>query len=629
MFSGDIMSSPLRIFGSFGLGGGFPGGQDNAASAALLPGGTAGIDPQGFAVSGGTSYPSQAYALAKYLTTLPGLASGPFGVSPARRSLIGVEAENNGGPGGFGRVNRSLTPENQAVIDRALETGLPLAELRYVDYVMTALDAVRTQGVDVRSALQAAEASAVANLQTAADRRSATTVYVATPVPEVVLQAGEIALNFGMQSFIQPLPNSEQWQQLIRDFVAADPQVGQINMDIGRGNTFAEYAAQYDCFYLSYNAVPSLDQSMALNLDPYIDIDATFDRSDVVGNALSLVQREGKIWALPVVVQPQVLSYHSQLFAAAGLPAPDASWTVDQFVDALRALKTADPASIPFVSRSPGGNYLLQLIAAFGGIPFDNRTNPPTINLTDANNIAAIQQVLDLAKEGYIDYQQLASRRFMIAINDETTDAIYTEGLTGFGRRLIFEQNTASAGEDPYRMTTYPRGTQYSAVSYDIGTAYISAASRNPDACYRWLSEVARHPELFGGMPARRTLINDPDYAASAGADTVALYNQFDALMADLNTINFQSPFSEDASPGNFILQYWMNRAFDRYVLEDADLAAELAEAQQYVTLYQECIAAIPSFDAAVQDREAYNQQFTGCASTIDPTVTDLFAVPG
>ena len=92
-----------------------------------------------------------------------------------------------------------------------------------------------SNGLDAKAALQQAEANAVANLQTAAERKTTTTVLVATPVPAVVLGAGEIALNFGIQSFIQPMPNLKEWQQVISDFVAADPQVGEINLDTPGG----------------------------------------------------------------------------------------------------------------------------------------------------------------------------------------------------------------------------------------------------------------------------------------------------------------------------------------------------------------------------------------------------------
>ncbi len=67
-------------------------------------------------------------------------------------------------------------------------------------------------------------------------------------------------------------------------------------------------------------------------------------------------------------------------------------------------LKPYDTDPAPFQPNDPSGSYLLMLIAAFGGLPIDYRTDPPTINFTDAATVDAIRQVLDLAKDGYIAY---------------------------------------------------------------------------------------------------------------------------------------------------------------------------------------------------------------------------------
>jgi hypothetical protein len=58
----------------------------NKWKGVLLPGNQAGLDVQGFAVSTGTQYPEQAYALASFLTTRSELARR-FLSTPARKSL--------------------------------------------------------------------------------------------------------------------------------------------------------------------------------------------------------------------------------------------------------------------------------------------------------------------------------------------------------------------------------------------------------------------------------------------------------------------------------------------------------------------------------------------------------------
>jgi hypothetical protein len=185
---------------------------------------------------------------------------------------------------------------------------------------------------------------------------------------------------------------------------------------------------------------------------------------------------------------------------------------------------------------------------------------------------------------------------------------------------------------DPYRLTTYPTGSQYTPVSYDIGTAYISANAENPEACYRWISTLAQHPEVFNAMPARRSLIDATSVTMSQGQNLVDIYQQIDSLMQQPNTVIFPSQFGGggDNTPNSFIVQFWLNRAFDRYVLEDADLESELAEAQTNAQTYLECAAAIPAFDPAEYDNQdaqvEYFLQYGECATAIDPSMEPLFS---
>lgn len=605
----------MSIQQSFGLAS-FPGSDSQPLAGALLPGGKAALEVQGFAVSAGTQYQEQAYALAKFLTNSIDVADGLIGGIPARQSLAGQESQGESQTP-FGDLD--FTPENQAVIDQAFANAM--SDTLFSEYLNVALNKMESHGIDARTALLETELEAVNNLAAAEQKRNEITVSVATPVPQVVLGAGEVALNFGLTSFVSPLPNQDLWNQIIDDFVAADPQVGQIVMDTDFSTDLSEMAGKYDCFYLPTNVVGDDDLSAILPLDPYIDADPTFDKSDVVGTTLQQVQFDNKTWALPVVLQPEVLRYNSDLFAQAGVPLPENGWTVDAFTDALEALKRiAAEGTQPFVPRGFGSNYLMALIAAYGGLPIDTRTTPATISFTDPATLDAIRQVLDLVKAGYIKYEPLAARggaRMIFAVGGaEDRDAIYTHSLNGLS--FVDAAGDQGAGDDPYRLVTYPQGSQYTPVSYNIGTAYISAASQNPEACYRWISILAQHPELFSGMPARRSLINNPAGAANHNPDLLAVFNQLADLLAQPNVINLPTGFG--GTPETTWLQTWLNRAFDRYVLEGADLETELAQAESYAREYQQCSASIPPYDEA-QTRQVYFQQFFTCATQVDPTV--------
>jgi ABC-type glycerol-3-phosphate transport system substrate-binding protein len=605
----------------------------------LLPGGHAGLSANGFAVSAGTQYPEQSYALARFLTTRPELTFG-FGLSsPARQSLAGASTSTGGpgggGPGGGGPISFSNSPETEAFISDALANGLPYAEYRFSNYVGTALSQMTGQGLDALTALQNVEATAITNLQTADATRGQLAVMVPTPVPTPVLQSGEIALNFGVQQMNLLVANKDLWDQVINEFVASDPQVGQVIVDAptGFGNDVSTLASSFECFYMPSNAVPDMDLSLVLNLDPFMDTDPTFSRSDVVGNTLSQLQRDNRTWAFPIMIQPVVMRYDRNQFALAGVPEPTNGWTLDAFVDALNRLKDVTAEGAPFSLGNLGSTNLLMLIAAYGGLPVDYRTDPETINLTDPATVAAIQQVLDLAKNGLLAYSAMGQMGGGTTVTEAAeSPAIQTQTLGGgggmfgggMGVTISITGGPGAQANTDYALTTFPTGSQYTALSYNIGTAYISATAQNPDACYRLISTLSLHPELFGSMPARRSLINSPSVLAAQGEDAVAVYSQIDTMMQSPNTVIFPAFFG-GGTPATFLTQMWLNQAFDAYVIDNADLATELAEAQTYITAFDQCVAALPAFDPATQSQPQYFDAYINCATQIDPNFATMF----
>ncbi len=630
---------PLRVEGINGYAGrGFGPNQDQTETryASLLPGGVAGLSVQGFAVSAGTQYPEMAYELAKFLTDQPALASNNFSASPARNSLVGVTSQNGnnnnggapggpGGPGGFGG-NRTIPTEIQPVIDQGLAAGLPVAELRYASYLSAAVTEMDSNGGDALSALQTVEAQAVSDAQTAQARLGTVALYVTPPTPAPTLAPGEIALTCAVNQGFgggfrggDNLSNQDEWDQVIADFVASEPAVGAVNLEIARNTDLATLAESYDCIILPSNVVPDSDLSTILNLDPLIDTDLSFDRNDVIGNTLAQLQQDNKTWALPLAIQPQMLEYDPQQFAQAGVPEPLNGWTADAFVDALHTLKPYDTDPTPFVPNDPSGSYLLMLIAAFGGLPIDYRTTPTTINFTDPATVDAIRQVLDLAANGYISY---SSDQEPVIVTSDSSPAITTNTLNQFARFGPFRPG--GAAQPTMVLTTYPQGSQYGVIAYEITTGYVSATAQNPDATYRFLSAVAQNPQLFSGMPARRSLVNDPAVVAAQGQDIAAAYQQLDALMRAPNTIVF--PMQSGAGGAgalNFIQEYWLRRAFDNYVNNGADLDVELADAQQYTQAYMECAAGITLDTTATDFGDQFRasaEQIRTCATSVDPT---------
>lgn len=623
----NMPTPALQITGSYGL---IPFSIDNTPvpnlEATTLPGGKIGLIVDGYAVSNGTPYPQEAYLLTKFMTENQRALEMSFSSYPARTDVTisnsGVSAGGAtttsisiSGSGSISTINPEGMTEINAMVDALLPSAMSASESRFDGYLQGAISAVVDSHEDALSALQNAETQAIADLQTATNQNGTQSLVVATPVPQIVLAPGEIALKFGAGFAAQ----TGDWDRLLQEFVAQDPEVGDIILDRDFGQ-LNDYASRNDCFYLNYNAIPTADLSKLLPIDPLTSVDPNFSASDIVGNTLEQVQRDNHLWAYPFHIDPEVLRYSPQLFASAGIAEPTASWTTSEFVDALNQLKRViEDSRTPLNNRGFGDTYLLMLIAAYGGLPIDYSTTPPSINFTDPATVDAIRQVLDLAKADLISYSQLATNGFAMAVSlNAPLDGIVSEPINGIV--LLSNENTAN----PYRLINYPSGG-YNAVSYEIGAGYISATAQNPNACYRLLQFLGQHPELFNAMPASRLQFNNPALVAANGANAVDFYTNFAALMQDPNTVIIPSSFSGGGDvSGTNIIRRWLNHAFDQYVLDGVDLMMALTEAQTKADAFQVCTASAPPFDA--NNPDAYTQAIGQCASAIDPDIPMMFA---
>jgi len=591
--SNDLDKSMMRV-GRLSEGSQYKNSQQKWQWA-LLPGNRVGLETRGFAVSGGTQYAQQAYTLAQYLTRRLDIVVGYL---PARQSL----------------QQSQQPPEIQKLLDQSLDKAIPDSELRYTDYLYNALDQLKTSS-NVKEVLQSIQAQTIQDSQAAIKRRSNTkALIVATPFPTVRPQLEKVTLKFGVESTLGGLSH-DRLDALIKDFTASDPQVVQINRsEFGTGDTsIATVSSQYDCFTLSENVVPDIVLKSLINLDPLMEADSSFSKADVLGNIMPQVERDNKIWAMPMYIEPLMLSYNTQMFDSAGLKPPNNDWAINEFVDDLKTLKT-QTGNIPY---NPGAdfNYLLPLIAAYGGLPVDYRANPPIIDFTNPATVEAIQQALDLVKQGYIKYSKLSTFN---PPGGSGSSAIANE--PGFGMLVRF----ISGSKVAVKSIPYPKGDKYAGISIRLGTGYISANSPNPEACYRWLTTLRKHPDVLVGMPVYYSVIADSAFQKAQSPDLNAYYASLSLLMKSPDTIAF--PALQSLDTGDYLLEHWLLEAFDNVVLNNADLATELTHAQLFTENYLSCVEKLTLPELSTQDdAQAYYLQLEGCAIKVDPKMKSFF----
>ena len=194
---------------------------------ALLPGGRAGLNLDGYAVSNGTQRENTNWPIPDW--QWPGITA--FLGMPARRSLAGSAPVDP-----FGGQRR---PSSNAV-STALENAIPVSEA-LLKFLPQAVDQMAQNDLDARAALRMAEETILERLDAAAARRDVPG-FVVTPPPTANLAPGEIALNFGIGAMISPLPNQAQWDALAAEFAASDPDVGVVNLQSGFFGSLDEMA---------------------------------------------------------------------------------------------------------------------------------------------------------------------------------------------------------------------------------------------------------------------------------------------------------------------------------------------------------------------------------------------------
>lgn len=604
-FGPNANDVPLRIGGgntfTIQVDGGNGGAQPNfqaeqpERSLAPLPGGQGAVIASGFAVSSGSSNPQLAYELARYLTAQQTIANASLLGEPARRSYT-TEAEFGGGVQiGSGSENRSL--EDQALVETALESGIPSSELRYSHYLSLAVDRV-TAGLDGISALQEAEIEALGIFAAMSDVQAS--VFVETIAP-LTLDEGEIALNFSLTSFINPLPNQEIWDELIADFVAQDAAVGAIVLDVsgGPGGFFGAEDDTADCSYYPSTLFADVDPDTLFALDPLFTSDPNYNAAAVPPGVMDMVQASGMTYGLPITILPQMLNLNVQDFELAGVQIPSNGWTTNEFEAALQSLSLiVEEGEAVFSQQGPGNAYLYLLIAAQGGVLFDFSTDPVTLDFTSLESIAAVQTVLGWIEAGYIEYETQggAGGGFAIGASDTPITASTILGFNPFAE---------ADGQQTTITIPYPTGVAQTPVSFDVGAGYISQETAYPEACYRWLSFLANHPHLFfGSMPALQSTLNDPVVVNALGADTATAYQQYALTMAAPDAVQFIT--------GDPFIANWAEDAFNTYLTQGVDLQTALEDAQRSTQDYLACTQALPE-DATFQDLGL-------CAQQVDAT---------
>lgn len=155
-----------------------------------------------------------------------------------------------------------------------------------------------------------------------------------------------------------------------------------------------------DVFYLApENVMPWADSGIIADLSDFVSDNEIFDESNVWENAIDMYRYdgttpgEGAIYGLPKDIGPFAMAYNKDLFAAAGIEAPDpeSPWTWDEFIDAAKKLTSGEGSSKVYGSAP----YSLESAVWSNGADWLNADHTE-VTVTDPKFVEALQWVADL-----------------------------------------------------------------------------------------------------------------------------------------------------------------------------------------------------------------------------------------
>ena len=536
--------------------GSWSSGQRHEFEYTALPGGHTILQIDGFAISSATTHPELSYALTKFLTQQFELVSG-YGYSvPARQDIYDQAPGSSGYEEhfiNFRKVHEALLPYAFDPMDSLYVNGLPF-------------DFARIEDQGIEEILQKSQRSIRSALDEAAAYDARITIE---KPPSDYAPIDGITIRFGLTDG-SPSRLERPLKQYAEAFVREHPDIGRIKVGSLAGS-WNLYEDEFDCLYGDDDGLAKMPISSLTRLEPFIETDEEFDLGDFVPAALEKAQHQDVLWGLPLAIYPLALRYDRAVFHEQGLPLPSPGWQADEFDRALRALWSNSEDEKAVLRPSSGNQYLLLLIAANGGFPVDLSARPTSFDLSSAENIEAMRQVLDYARQGISDYANLGLN--MTSSIGQLDHPLFVDDLSD---RFL-------ATDSGYDLVSFPQYGETALLSYSVGLGYINAKTAYPQACYDWISALSKRPDLFGGMPARTNLENSDELTSAIAPNGAEFFQDLLRQLADEDRIVFP-----EADIWSEIR--WLNEAFDQVVVKGAPLEAALESAQSKIDNYRECI---------------------------------------
>jgi len=547
-------------------------------------------------VSAGSAHPQEAWAWLDFLTRYQATQVGtnPLVNLPARRSVAEEAAY-------FQALPQEVEPSVRFILGHAwYGSRYPQA----FTAVQEALQYALTNDIPTLAALEMIPVGA----EIAPGQLVGNEIKVNTPPPPpasgtTVIQYYGLggnyvqALDVLAKAFHQDHPDIQV--RIAVDLEGISPAPGS--------DPFTRAAEQNDCFAFDTLVLSGSAVEQVISLNPLLAAEPAEFILDFYPSLVDAGRLEGELYSLPMVSQPYVMVYNVELLARRGVPVPTDGWTFDDFI----SLATA--AASQFDSdQTYGAVYNEDLFLAGRSVSgLDLSTYPPLVNFDTLKMASALTWLAGLAQSNVllVETQDNPESTSRAVISGKV--AFWVGQAGGWGYWWPFERPSFKIGVAPLPSTP---GIDELLGETSVTGQFISQRAEDPRACWEWMKFLSGQPNIFDGIPARRSVAESLEYEAVTGKEAAKI------LRSALEDMEHMQSEARSISIG-WPLSYWQRGAIAAALQGDNPQLA-LTAAQGKAEAYLACIT---KFD--IEKRNIHEQQdlVIECARQADLEWDKLF----
>lgn len=524
-------------------------------------------------ISRGSSQPEAAWHWLQYLAYNP--PDLPTDSIPANRLVADAFSENN-------------LPGDAASVLAISRVWFSRQRLQ-VDALIPALRQHVVAGVPLNEAF--AQAVPTAEAETSSP-------VIAEPAEE----AGPVTIRFYGDEF--------RLAEAASAFSETHPDIrvdASFNARVGAGGSFSmeDVAEQFDCF--TWPVVTQTPPNISELVWDISNLVAAETLADYAPESLVPAQVDGRLYGLPLEINPVVVRYSENRFGEVGVPIPTADWTLNDLLNtAVQLGQAGDTAIYGFVSTGFGslaGPEFIELVLAEQGIQLWD-LSAGTMNVADPAVTAVFNQYLTWMQQNAIFAS--APGDLYDARSTFTQNGQAAMWLTTSDRRPF-----AIGVPEPFAVLPLPQLQSQLLPPPWQTLLFISNRVADPSACMAWLEFLTTWADAITAVPARQSVANGRAWQNEVGPENAAVFRQ--ALSRHM------AASSPEASMLIYGIKYplyrWLQQVAETAVA-GGDPAAQLLQVQTWSQVYLTCIG---------NNTSATAEEIQTCASQADPNYMSGF----